>query len=164
VTVPPEANLASVRRVFDEVFQKGNTEHFLQALAPHAVVHLAGLPEPLRGREAAKAWADEYVAGFDASITIDGTMASGEEVVVRWTNVAIHRGPYNGMPATGRQVRFTAIEWFRFEDGLAVEIWHRFDTLDVVQQLGALPRGKPPAALMYVVVGLQKLRRLVGGG
>ena len=162
--MPPEANLASVHRLFDEVFRKGNTAHFLQALAPGAIVHLAGYPEPLRGPEAAKAWADEYVAGFDARIAIDGEMASGEEVAIRWTNVATHRGKYNGMPATGRQVRFTAIEWLRFENGLAVEIWHRFDTLDVIQQLGALPSGKPPAALMYLVVGLQKLRKLVGLG
>lgn len=160
--MPREANVALVHRMFEEVFDKGNTAYFLEVLPPDVVLHLAGYNEPFRGSAAMKEWADSYHAGFSFKITIDSVLAEGEEVAVRWTNVATHRGKYNGMPATGRVVRFTAIEWFRFEGGRCVEIWNKFDALDVVQQLGVIPKGPPPAALLYVALGVQKVRRLLG--
>jgi steroid delta-isomerase-like uncharacterized protein len=160
--MPREANLATVHRVFEEVFEKGNTAYFLEVLPTNVVMRLSGYKEPFVGPAAVKAWADSFHAGFSFKITVESVLAEGEEVAVRWTNVATHRGKYNGMPATGRQMRFTAIEWFRFEDGRCVEIWNKFDVLDVVQQLGLMPSGPPPAPLMYAALGVQRVRRLLG--
>lgn len=151
-----EANRAAVRRLLDEVFAKGNTAAFLEMLAPDVVFHLAGYPEPFRGNQAVKAWADEYLAAFAVTLSIHDVIAEGEDVVARWTIVAHHRGEYMGIPPTGRRVTFTSVEWFRFRDGKASEIWNAFDVLDVVQQLGALPRGRPPKILLRLVNWLRR--------
>jgi steroid delta-isomerase-like uncharacterized protein len=153
-----EENRAAVRRMFDEVFARGETGVFIELLAPDVVFHLAGYPEPLRGKEAVKRWADEYLAAFAVRLSVHSIVAEGDDVAARWTMVATHRGEYAGIPRTGRQVAFDALEWMHFRDGKVVEIWNRFDALDVVQQLGALPRGRPPKALLRLLIGLRSIR------
>jgi hypothetical protein len=40
--------------------------------------------------------------------------------------------------------------------------WSMFDTLSVMQQLGVFPKGRPPRALMWLIVRLQRLDRKRG--
>jgi steroid delta-isomerase-like uncharacterized protein len=156
--MPPVENRAAVLRLLDEVFAKGNTAAFLEMLAPNVVFHLAGYPEPFRGNQEVKRWGDEYLAAFDVHLSVEGIVAEAEDVVARWTIAATHKAEYAGIPRTGRRVAFTSVEWFHFQNGKAVEIWNEFDALDLVQQLGALPRGRPPKALLRLLIGLRRLR------
>jgi len=49
-----------------------------------------------------------------------------------------------GMPATGKAIDVQLIDIIRFgDDGLAVEHWGVFDTMTMMQQLGAVPDGPP---------------------
>jgi predicted ester cyclase len=44
-----------------------------------------------------------------------------------------------GMPASGKHVEVTGISVDRFEGGRVVEGWTNWDTLGMLQQLGAVP-------------------------
>ena len=58
-----------------------------------------------------------------------------------------HRGPFMGMPATGKRVEVTLIDIIRFGDeGRAREHWGVVDQLAMMQQLGAIPAGPSLAA------------------
>jgi steroid delta-isomerase-like uncharacterized protein len=107
--------------------------------APDYVAHLSGMPGPLD----ADSWAafiGAFTAAFpDAQISIDGSVAERDTVANRWTLTATHRGDFQGVPPTGRQVTMAGIEYNRFVDGKVAEHWGQFDVLGVMQQIGALP-------------------------
>ena len=47
--------------------------------------------------------------------------------------------PLGPIPPTGRPVRITGIEIWRFADGKVVELWNEVDVLGFMQQLGLIP-------------------------
>lgn len=65
---------------------------------------------------------NSFVAGFpDIRAVLGGTVEQGEEVVVRWTAIGTHSGPFAGIEATGLRVSFFGVSWFRVRDGKMVE-------------------------------------------
>lgn len=54
---------------------------------------------------------------------MEDTAADGDQVVVRWTATATHRGNSLGMAATGRRVSFRGMTWLTFSNGMVVEGW-----------------------------------------
>jgi predicted ester cyclase len=77
--------------------------------------------------------------GFpDLTITIDELVGEGEKVVWRITALGTHTGPFQGVPPTGKAVKFGAHYTFRFEHGKIVERWSTLDRLALLIQLGAV--------------------------
>lgn len=152
-----EANKAAALALVTEVFGNQNPDAFLEGLAPDVVLYMPGYPEPFRGSQAVRDWAASYFAGFDSRITIETAVAEGENVMIRWTNHAIHCGEYQGLPPTGRRVIFTEIAHMRVVNGKGQEVWIVFDTLHIMQQLGVFPKALPPRPVLRLVVGLQRL-------
>jgi predicted ester cyclase len=60
-------------------------------------------------------------------------------VASRWTITGTHRGTFQGVPATGRLITFSGIDFSRVVEGKVAEHWAQFDLLAVLQQIGALP-------------------------
>ncbi len=48
-------------------------------------------------------------------------------------------GDYQGIPPTGNKIITQGINIFRTAEGKIVEGWSRFNTLGMMQQLGAIP-------------------------
>jgi predicted ester cyclase len=44
------------------------------------------------------------------------------------------------MPATGKSVVVTGMDFMRFRDGVIVEHWGELDMMSLLQHLGVLPR------------------------
>ena len=81
-----------------------------------------------------------FTMGFpDARIAADSSIAEGDHVVTRWTLTGTHLGTFQGIPPTGRPVRFTGIEFNRVVNGRFVEHWSMFDNLALLRQIGAMP-------------------------
>jgi predicted ester cyclase len=60
-------------------------------------------------------------------------------VVARVTYSGTHRREFMGLPATGKQVRFSGINIFWLKGGKVVEQWSQSDQLSMLQQMGAIP-------------------------
>jgi predicted ester cyclase len=60
-------------------------------------------------------------------------------VVTRYTGIATDTVGYMGMPPTGKTIRTSAMQMFRFANGKIVESWAVRDDLGVLRQLGQLP-------------------------
>lgn len=107
--------------------------------APSYVAHLAGAPGPLD----AAGWAafmGTFTTAFpDAQISVDGVVAERDLVASRWTITGTHRGDFQGVPPTGRQVAIAGIDFSRVVDGKIAEHWAQFDLIGVMQQIGAIP-------------------------
>jgi steroid delta-isomerase-like uncharacterized protein len=77
--------------------------------------------------------------GFpDLTINVDELVGDGDKVVWRITASGTHNGPFQGVPPTGKSVKFGAHYTFRFENGKIVERWSTIDRLSVLVQIGAL--------------------------
>ena len=77
--------------------------------------------------------------GFpDLTIHIDELVGEGDKVVWRITASGTHQGTFQGVPATGKSVKFGAHYTFRFENGKIVERWSTIDRLSVLVQIGAM--------------------------
>ena len=103
-------------------------------------LHLSGLPAPA-DKEASKQIVAMFSAAFpDLRHTVDEMIAEGNTVAARWTVEGTHRGDFQGIPATGRQVKLSGTTVHHIADGKIEETWLTVDNLDLLQQLGAIPR------------------------
>jgi len=137
-------NAALVRRVFDELNQH-NAAVYQDLFAPEYGWHFpAGNSNALtRDQEA------EFVKllwnGFpDTHWDIDELIASGEQVVVRFTFKGTHNGEYQGLAPTGRSVAASGIWMARISNGQVVAVREEADVLGWMQQLGMELRPSEP--------------------
>ena len=56
--------------------------------------------------------------------------------MTRWRGRGTHRGNFQGIAPTNRQVTFDGISVARIVNGQIVEAWGTWNTLGVLQQLG----------------------------
>jgi steroid delta-isomerase-like uncharacterized protein len=93
---------------------------------------------------------DEFVAVLrdwfgafpDLHTTIHDVLCDGDRAASRWTVVGTHRGPYLGIPPTGRSVTIGGMTISRFAaDGRIAEDWTSWNRLSVLHMLGIIPIG-----------------------
>ena len=134
-----EENKANYLRVV-EALNRGDLESSLAFTAPDATLN----GQPL-GREGDKHRAEMLATAFpDQHYEIQETIAEGDKLVVRWRMTGTHAGELVGptmtIPATGKRLDLWGMSMYRIEDGMAREIWERFDMMEFLGQLGVLPR------------------------
>jgi predicted ester cyclase len=83
-----------------QLFTTGDRATVEQILSADFVLHLAD--GDVEGREAFQ----EFLAGYRAQFpgahsVVEDQIAEGDKVVTRWTSRGTHRGPLNGVAATG---------------------------------------------------------------
>ena len=131
----PEEHKTIVRRFFDDVWKKQRLQVVDEVFA--ATVLLNGQPVP---REAIKQVVTARRVAFpDIHVTVEDQVAEGDKVSTRRTWQATHRGPYRGIAATGKRVKWAQISIVRLVEGRIVEDWPVADELSILQQLGHLP-------------------------
>ncbi len=132
-------NKEIVRRVATEPWT-GNFDVVDELVAEDYVGYDPAMPEPTRGREGVKQFYSEFLAAYpDASLTIEHQIAEGDYVATRWTGRGTQKGDLMGIPATGKQVTVSGITVSRLKGGKIAEEWITWDTLGMMQQLGAIP-------------------------
>ena len=133
-----EENKAKVRRIIEEVWNRGNLAVLDELIAPNCVFH--DPRSTLQGPEGIKRYVMMYRIAFpDVHFTIDDLIAEGERVVIRWTVTGTHKGELQGIAPTGKHLTVTGMAMSRFVKGKVVEDWINFDALGLLQQLGVVP-------------------------
>jgi steroid delta-isomerase-like uncharacterized protein len=143
-----EVNKNAVRRLFEEVWNKGYLPVAEQLFAPTYTHHDSSTPDFGRGSESEKKRATLYRTAFpDVRLTIEDIIAEGETVTARWSCHGTHKGDLNGIAPTGKQFTISGISIARFDSGKMVEGWVNWDALGMMQQLGVVPElGKVKAS------------------
>ena len=133
-----EANKSVVRRGFEQGMNERNLGVFDEILAPSYVNH--DMPTPAPGPAGMKQVLTMFTEAFpDMQITLHDVLGEGDKVVTRGSWKGTHKGPFMGIPATGKQVDVKFIDMWRIESGKAVENWVQMDMLGLMQQLGVVP-------------------------
>jgi steroid delta-isomerase-like uncharacterized protein len=130
----PQANVQVAKRWFEEVWNQRRTETVYELSQPDSVGHMEH--GDVTGPEAFLVFHTEFVKTFpDVKIAIEGIVAEGDEVAVRWLASATHCGEGFGCPATHKQVRFRGITWMRIRDGKIIEAWDAWNAGGLMQQI-----------------------------
>ncbi len=135
-----EQNKTVVRRLFDELWNKGNLSVADELFAPTYTHHDASTPDVGRGPESEKKRVTLYRNAFhDLRLTIEDIIAEGETVMARWSCRGSHKGDLSGIAPTGKQFAISGVSIARLEKGKMVEGWVNWDALGLMQQLGVVP-------------------------
>jgi steroid delta-isomerase-like uncharacterized protein len=131
----PQENAALIRDSF-EAFNAADLPRLLAVVAPDLVLHLAELPEPIRGRETWQQGFELMKRAFpDLEAQIDDVVAANDRVAVRVSFRGTHSGEFQGIPATGRRIHYVSHEFYRVEHGLIAEEWICSDMATLFRQL-----------------------------
>jgi steroid delta-isomerase-like uncharacterized protein len=122
-------------------FNQNNLNVIDELIAPDFVLHAnAMVPQGLRGpgefRQLCVRLRD---AMPDAYHPVENLIAEGNLVLIHLIFQGTFSNEWQGMQPTGGRVSFGLLNFWRVRDGKAVEYFWNLDTLDVMQQMGAVP-------------------------
>lgn len=140
-TTPAESNKALVRRVYEELLNEKNYDVIEELYANDFVSHRAKGVEMPRSSGFDDLEADArmlHEAFPDLTAMIETVVAEDDMVAVRLSITGIHEREFRGIPATGAEIAYEQTSFFRVEDGKIAEAWVLTDTLELMQQLGAV--------------------------
>ena len=132
---------ATLRRMYESL-SAGDLEGFAALLADDFIEH-EETPGLAPTKDGVLEFFRMYRAAFpDLRMDPEDVLTSGDKVTGRVRATGTHQGELMGMPPTGKTIDVQFIDILRFDDeGLAAEHWGVFDTMTMMQQLGAVPEG-----------------------
>jgi steroid delta-isomerase-like uncharacterized protein len=164
--VSAEDNKAVIRR-WIEAFNERDLQGEADVLAPGFVAHVPDAPAPLdlEGLEAWRQFSGPFVEAFpDLRLTVQDIAAEGDTVAARVAFRGTHRGEFQGLPPTGKEVAFSSMEFNRVVDGKVEEHWVEINLLGLVQQLGVATIPGPGLVARMLVRQARKLRSRLSTG
>lgn len=79
-------------------------------------------------------------SGFpDIQWSIEEMISENDKVAVRFTMKGTHNGTFFGVPATGKQIAVSAMNFYRLSDDQIIEEVGQPDLLGLLTQIGAVP-------------------------
>lgn len=134
-----EQNKALIRRLFEEGVNQNKPGVLDELLAPDFVIYDSPLGT-VRGPAEFHKLFETFRKSFpDLHVTFEQEFADGDYVIHRGYATATHKGEFQGIPPTGKQVKVKTLDIWRVENGKAVENWVQMDMLGLMQQLGVVP-------------------------
>jgi steroid delta-isomerase-like uncharacterized protein len=128
---------------FAAMLNARNPDMLDELLAENYINHNVFVPD---GLAANKAFWRQWIAAFpDTRVVVEDAFAAGDRIVGRYTYRATHLGEFMGIPPTGRTIEMRSIDIWRVVDGRLAEHWDEINTLEFMQQLGAIPAIAPVA-------------------
>jgi len=135
-----EQNKAIVRRLFEEVWNKGNLSVADELFTPNCTHHDPSTPDVGRGPESERKRVTLYRTAFpDLRLMVEDIIAEGDAVMARWSCRGTHKGDLSGIAPTGKQVTISGVSIARIAGGKIAESWINWDALGLMQQLGVVP-------------------------
>lgn len=108
----------------------------LALLSPQLLAHMAGMDRPLSQAEFSAMGIEIYNAFPDGRHTFTQVIAHRDTVTTCGFFTGTHLDTFQGIPATGKTVRFAVMHIDRVSHSKIVEHWGQGDSLGLVQQLG----------------------------
>lgn len=122
------------RRWFEEVWNRGRREAIGEMIAPACIIHDGETDS--QGPEGFYSFFDRIAATFsDLHVTVEDTIAEGNNACIRWSCSAKHTGGALGVPPSGKTIHITGITILRATDGKMVEAWQNWDMLGMMEQI-----------------------------
>jgi steroid delta-isomerase-like uncharacterized protein len=134
-----ETNIATVRRMIDQVYNARKLDLVDEFFTEDLVTHIVGVPPdsiPAKVGDGIKMSLDAYP---DFNLQLDDVIAVGDQVAARWTMRGTQQGEFMGIPPSGHRVTQQGATFYRLVNTRIAEIWFYADSLDMMRQLGVAP-------------------------
>ena len=130
-----EANKKLVRTYTQTIFNEHHTDRASDFLSREVKWH-GGTLGTAEGVDNVAALVSGFIAALpDLTATEKDIVAEGDTVAVRYVVEATHQGNLLGIPATGRRVRWEAVDVYRISNGKIAEEWAADDMLAILVAL-----------------------------
>ena len=130
-----EENKALLQRAVERWNQR-DLNGYLELYDPNCTIY--GPPGVSPGIEAIRQFYSGFWSAFHNSrLEIEDALAEDDKVAARFSVSGAHKGEFQGIPPTDKQVTIGGITILRFRDGKCIERWNQADFLGLVQQLTA---------------------------
>jgi len=123
-----------------------DVERALAVLSDDIVWHDVGIPEPMRGKAAARQYIQGWFAAFPGmKITVKNRIATEDQVASELEFSGTNTGPLQmapgapPIPPTGKTVNGKGTYFVRIRGGKAVEVHTYPDNAGMMMQLGMMP-------------------------
>jgi steroid delta-isomerase-like uncharacterized protein len=132
-------NKAVVRRLVDEGWNGKHLNVFDGVLAPDFANHDPNNPAAA-DRDGLKQFVQAVWSAFpDFFVQITDEIGEEDRVAKVWEARGTQKGAFMGIPATGKQVKFSGISIYRLAGGKIHSILWSYNMLGLLQQLGVVP-------------------------
>ena len=129
------------RQMVKEAFEALNAhdlDRYVKQLAEPYVWEADISPTPIRGPEGTKQAIAVFLKAFpDLHFETDQIIISGDYTAVRWRATGTHKGEFNGIAPTNRQVNLRGCTVTEIKGGQVVKSASYSDRLALLEQLGA---------------------------
>jgi len=133
------ANKALVERHINEIFNGAQFDHAPEIYSDDFLVYSPLSPDPL-DRDGFMATLEGFHAVFpDLGYAAYTMLAQDDLVAVQYTLSGTFTNEFNGIPPNGELVKIFGIDVWRIADGKIVECYIMYDTMGMLQQMGAAP-------------------------
>lgn len=140
LSTTPDENRELARRYHEDAMSGHNLAALDELLAPAEAHNAATFPNNPGTRAIFAALLQAYP---DIQVTVQLTVAEGDQVTTRWQATGTDTGGFLGAPPSGRPATWTGITIFTFKCGRIVNIVDRSDGLARMRQTGLLPELGP---------------------
>jgi steroid delta-isomerase-like uncharacterized protein len=139
LTVSVDRKVAVARAYVNEVFNGRDAERAREFFTPDVVWH-GGALGTISGVDNLVPVLDGFISALtDIQSEVQDVVASDDLVALRLLVNATHTGNLVGVPATGRSVRWDAVDIYRVnDDGKISEQWAFEDMAAILSQVGAV--------------------------
>ncbi len=137
-----EKNKATCRLFIQQIFNEGDLLSIRDFVSPDSLHHeLDNMPSPSgRSPEWFADMIHLYRLAFpDLRVEVQDQIAESDRVVTCLRMRGTQKGPLLGVEWSGKSVDITGIRIDRLAEGKIAESWFHWDTLGMLQQIGALP-------------------------
>ena len=133
-------NKAIVRRLYEEVWNERKLEVVNELISSSHALQGPNIFGSSIGPEAYKRQVSRFLEGYpDLCWTIENTIAEEDKVVACWTISGTHKGDFMGVPATNKKISVDGMTIHHIAGGKIMDSHSNWDTLGMMQQLGAVP-------------------------
>ena len=127
-------NKKIIRNIFEKGMNKKDMSAIEKYIDPQYMNHDMPMPGP--GPAGLKAVMDQFFDAFpDMHIILEEEIGDGDYVATRGYWTGTNKGSFMGMPATGKTVKASFMDFWKLKDGKCVENWVRMDNAAIIQQL-----------------------------
>lgn len=138
LTEAQAAQLLRTARLFYTFWNTGDVRYARAAVSPDFKDNTLppGRPQGLPGLQAAS---KGFLAAVpDLECTLEDVVLANDKVVARLLFTGHNTGPFGAHPASGKAIRFIAIDILHIREGKIYEDWHLEDNLTFQQQIGVI--------------------------
>jgi predicted ester cyclase len=135
-TVSVEQNKATLVRMYEEVYNKGNLSLAPQLVAPD--YHFGELKGPEGWKQAVTSWRTAFP---DVHFTIDHAVGEGDWIAYRLSVQGTFKGKWRDIEPNGKPVKFTLAFFSQYKDAKLLTSVAFADTLVWYRQMEAMPPG-----------------------